>query len=209
MNIYYTADVNNVLDSENDKTQFQTFTIDYRKYFRLKGDYQFAFRFTGGISRGSTPQQFYLGGLSNWFNYRVNGDHDFTTINTKYFSYTEYPVRGYRLYEQAGNTFPIFNMEYRYPLIKYIAVGFPFPMVLGNVMGVAFSDIGSAWNDDDFRGAETIGENLKLNDLMLSCGFGARMNVGYFILRYDVSWRLNLYDRASLPQHLLSLGTNF
>ncbi|MCK5760186.1 MAG: hypothetical protein KAH33_02760, partial [Candidatus Delongbacteria bacterium] len=209
MNLYYTADTGDLLGEEKDKIQFQTFTIDYRKYFRLKGNYQFAFRFTGGISEGSTPQMFFLGGISNWFNYRVNSDHDFTSINAKYFSFTEYPVRGYRLYEQAGNRFALFNLEYRYPLIKYLALGFPFPMVLGNISGVMFSDIGSAWNNDVFRGAETIGGNLRLNDIMLSSGVGARMNVGYFILRYDVSWRTDLYNKMSKPQHLISLGTNF
>ncbi|MBN2788600.1 MAG: PD40 domain-containing protein [Candidatus Delongbacteria bacterium] len=209
MNLYYTADTGDLLASENDKIQFQTFTMDYRKYFRLKGDYQFAFRFTGGISGGNTPQTFYLGGVSNWFNYRVNTDHDFTTVNAKYYSYVEYPVRGYRLYEQSGNRFALFNLEYRYPLIKYLALGFPFPIVLGNINGVMFADIGSAWNDDIFRGAESVGEGLRLNDIMLSGGIGSRMNVGYFILRYDVSWKWDLYNHASEPQHLISLGTNF
>ncbi|MDA3885166.1 MAG: peptidase MA family metallohydrolase [Candidatus Delongbacteria bacterium] len=207
--LYYTTDMSDLSATDDNKTQFQTFTMDYRKYFRLKGDYQFAFRFTGGISGGNTPQQFYLGGLSNWFNYRINSDHDFTTVNAKYFSYTEYPVRGYRLYEQVGNTFALFNLEYRYPMIKYLALGFPFPMVLGNIMGVMFTDVGAAWNDDDFRGVKSIGTDVKLNDIMLSSGIGARMNVGYFILRYDVSWKWDLYNESSKPQHLISLGTNF
>jgi outer membrane protein assembly factor BamA len=119
-------------------------------------------------------------------------------------------MRGYRLMEKAGNRYALLNSEFRYPFIKYLALGFPFPMVLGNISGVVFSDFGSAWTNEDFRGTVKDPEDgYRLNDLLFSSGIGSRMNAGYFILRYDVSWSWDFNSSASKPWHMFSLGANF
>ncbi|MFO7809970.1 MAG: hypothetical protein R6V47_01185, partial [Candidatus Delongbacteria bacterium] len=206
----HTSELEKPFAHESDSNEFTTFAFDYRKYFRLEGDYQLAFRLTGAFSEGNTPQTFYVGGLSNWFNYRYNSEHEFDTVIDKYYSRSDYPLRGYELMELSGNRYALSNIEFRYPLIKYIFLGFPFPMAFGNIKGVLFSDIGSAWNNSDFRGTEkTADGSRKLNDLLFSSGIGSRMMLGYFILRYDVSWTWDFYSSTSKPLHLFSLGANF
>ncbi len=206
----YGSETDDISLKDPSTAYFSTFGLDYRKYFRIKGDYQLAFRLSGALSEGSTPQKFYLGGLSNWLNYRFNTDHDFETVIDKYYSSYEYPLRGFRLLEKSGNRYALFNTEFRYPFIKYLALGFPLPVVLGNISGVLFSDVGSAWNNSDFRGTVKYdGENRRLNDILFSSGIGSRMNVGYFILRYDVSWTWDFGSSSSKPMHIFSLGANY
>ncbi len=206
----YGSETEDIMLKKENTGYFSTFSLDYRKYFRIKGDYLFALRLSGAASEGSTPQKFYLGGLSNWFNYRYNDDYDFKNFMDKYYSEREYPLRGYRILEQSGNRYALVNAEFRYPFIKYLALGFPFPMVLGNINGVLFTDMGSAWNNEDFRGTyKDEDDNRRLKDILFSSGIGSRMNVGYFILRYDVSWSWDFGSTCSPPMHIFSLGTNF
>lgn len=206
----YTSDLEEPFSDNKDISEFASLYLDYRKYFRLKGDYQFAIRLSGAISEGNTPQQFYLGGVSNWFNSEYNSEHEFNTVMDRYYSSGEYPLRGYRLLEKAGNRFALANVEFRYPLVRYLLIGFPFPMTFGNISGVLFSDMGSAWNNSDFRGTVTAEDgSMKLNDLLFSSGIGSRMSLGYFILRYDVSWKWDFSSSSSEPLHLLSIGANF
>jgi len=206
----YASETNDIAANKSGTIEFTTFGLDYRKYLRISGEYHFALRLSGAISEGNTPQQFYLGGLSNWFNYKYNRDYEFNSIIDKYYSSSEYPMRGYRLFERSGNRYALLNAEFRYPFVKYLVLGFPFPMVLGNISGVVFSDFGSAWTNDDFRGTvRDSSGNIKLNDLLFSSGLGSRMNAGYFILRYDVSWAWDFNSSASKPWHMFSLGANF
>ncbi|MBU4486634.1 MAG: hypothetical protein KKD38_06860, partial [Candidatus Delongbacteria bacterium] len=210
LNALHTSEADDPLAKETSTIEFTTFTLDYRKYLRVKGDYHFAFRFSGGISEGKTPQQFYLGGLSNWLNYRYNSDYEFDTVVDKYYSSREYPLRGFRLLEKSGNRYALLNTEFRYPFVKYLLLGFPLPVALGNINGVVFSDFGSAWTNEDFRGVISLPDGShKLNDLLFSSGIGSRMNVGYFIIRYDVSWTWDFNSACSKPWHIFSLGANF
>lgn len=211
LNFNYIPDNEKILRGKDKGYQSQTFTFDIRKYIRLSGDYQFAARVAGGISGGKTPQKFLVGGMSNWFNYSVNQDVDLSGINEKYYSSYGFPGRGYRIHEQSGNRYAMVNLEYRYPLINYLALGFPFNMQFGYIKGVLFTDLFSAWDGNNFRGAVKSSNNNKfmLKDINFSGGLGARMNLGYFILRYDLAWKWDFYHDPSKSKHILSLGTNF
>jgi Tol biopolymer transport system component len=204
-----TTDAEDLAGSKNGSIEFNTFSLDYRKYFRVKGDYQFAIRLTGALSEGNTPQTFFMGGMSNWLNGIYKDNFEFDSVVDKYYSASALPMRGFSFFERKGNRYGLLNAEFRYPFIKYIALGFPLPIVLGNISGVAFADMGGAWYNSDFKGAVKLenGEH-RLKDMLLSSGFGSRMNVGYFILRYDVSWTWDYQDFSS-PVHILSLGANF
>jgi len=204
-----TPNLRQVVYDDEKSIGYQTFKMDYRKYFRVYRDYHFAFRFSSGISTGETPQIFLMGGVSNWFNWKAKGtDFDIESIRDKYYSFMTLPLRGYSLFERTGDRFALFNLEFRFPLVNYFQIGFPIPMTFGNIKGALFSDIGSAWKGDDFRGIKTIDGAFMLNDINFSSGIGARMNMGYFIIRYDVAWQWNFYHRPYYPQHIFSLGTN-
>jgi Tol biopolymer transport system component len=208
--LLHAVETDDIMRDEPETIEFTTFSLDYRRYFRIKGDYLFALRLSGALSEGNTPQQFYLGGMSNWFNYKYNSEFEFESLVDKYYSARAYPMRGYRLLEESGNRYALVNAEFRYPFVRYLVLGFPFPMTLGNISGVVFSDAGSAWTNDDFKGAESLdNREHRLKDILFSSGIGTRMNVGYFILRYDVSWAWDFHSTASRPWHMFSLGANF
>lgn len=202
---------NTTLGLSSDETiEFTTVSFDVRKYIRLSGAYQVALRLSGGVSEGKTPQQFLVGGTSSWLNWKRNGDVDFEDVSKRYYSSADYPLRGQSLYEKYGNRYGVMNVEFRYPLIQYLAIGFPLPMSFSHINGVMFSDLGTAFTDDNFKGIAKNEEGKHyLKDLLYSYGLGARAHLGLFILRYDVAWKWNFYDNPSEAIHMFSMGANF
>jgi outer membrane protein assembly factor BamA len=132
--------------------EFTTVKLDYRKYFEIFNGYSLAFRLNGGASLGKNPQKFFLGGVPNWINRSFNGGLRIENIEDVYFSDFITPLRGAIYYEKTGNTFGLANFEFRFPLIPFIQLGLP-PIRLGNIQGLFFTDVGSAWdNANKWRG---------------------------------------------------------
>jgi len=186
--------------------EFLTLKSDIRKYIKLSDYYSFAFRVSGGTSLGNNPQRFFLGGVTNWLNRRFNGDIRIRDIYDVYFSEFITPLRGARYYEKTGNTFALTNIEFRFPLIPYIQLGFP-PIRMGNIQGVMFTDVGTAWdysNTSAFRGVK----GGKFNDIVSGYGLGARIYFLGLLVRYDLAWSYDL-DSSSSPKHYWSLGIDF
>jgi hypothetical protein len=203
--------------------EFTTLRGDWRRYIRIKNDYHLGLRLSGGASYGKHPQKFFLGGTPNWINYRYNGGIRVNRIEEIYFSSFEMPLRGAGYYAAEGNRFFIANIEYRFPFIRYLATGFPLPMVLGNIGGAAFIDMGMAWDRGeslalyaDNPDAETMtlfskapNGLFRTQDLLASIGLGARINLGMFLLRLDFAWPTNFYSTSKDVQILWSLGADF
>jgi outer membrane protein assembly factor BamA len=119
------------------------------------------------------------------------------------------PLRGTPYYEVIGSKFMLANMEFRFPLIRYLIFGGLLPIGFQNIRGVLFMDMGSAFDDyDAWRPLES-GKFLKLQDMRAGYGFGARINVGFFLLRYDLAWQTDFYSSARSPIHYFSLGADF
>jgi len=188
--------------------QFTTVKTDVRKYLKLSRNYSFAFRFAGGVSAGRNPQQFFLGGVSNWLNRKWAGGLRIESIKDVYFSEFVTPLRGARYYERVGSKFALVNSEFRFPLIPYLELGFP-PIRLGNIQGLFFTDIGSAWNSNkgfvSFR--KDLEGNRYFNDLVMGYGVGARIFF-LFLIKYDIAWEYDLRS-SSKPKHYISLGIDF
>ena len=203
--------------------QFTTVRGDWRRYFRLHKDYIFALRFTGGASFGEHPQKFFLGGTTNWINYEYNGGIRVDNIEDIYFSSFEMPLRGLGYYAAEGNRFFLTNIEYRFPFIRYMQAGFPLPIMLANIAGAAFLDMGMAWNQDEsvqFYSSNPDGEKLtffakapngllRSEDLLASIGLGVRINLGMFLLRVDFAWPTDFYRTSDKVRVLWSLGADF
>ena len=196
---------------------FATFRADWRKYYRIKREYTFAVRAAGGLSAGINPQKFFLGGLPNWLNLDYMGGIRIEHFEDIYFSTFEMPLRGANYYQLVGNRFLMTNIEFRFPLVRRLLMGFPLPIELWNVGGALFMDMGMAWN----KGAEfkpfvkspsgLIRANTEDPDfgIFSSFGFGARMNLGFFLLRMDLAWPTDFYRTAKSPRVLWSLGADF
>ncbi|NOX89673.1 MAG: biopolymer transporter Tol [Calditrichaeota bacterium] len=188
--------------------EFATLLVDLRKYIKLSDNYSLGLRINSGISRGKNPQQFFLGGEINWLNRKFNGDLRLTSIYDVYFSEFITPLRGARFYEKTGNNVFLFNGEFRFPFIPYMQLGFP-PMRLGNIKGVIFTDIGTAWDSRFEKGFKGM-EKGRLKDIVMGYGVGTRVFLSFlgFILKYDVAWRYDLVS-SSKPMHYISIGVDF
>jgi outer membrane protein assembly factor BamA len=194
----------------NNGVNFLTTKLDYRKYLKIGREYNFVYRFSGGFSEGKQSQNFFLGGTSGWLNYRTRNGLRVRNLEDIYFSSFELPMRGAYYYERVGNRFFINNLEFRFPLIRYFLMGWPLPIGFQDIRGALFTDIGSAWYDSNFKGASSTGGNLPaLKDIFLGYGIGARMNLGFFIFRFDVAWSTDLANYTHGPYYYISLGPEF
>ena len=204
--------------------------IDYRKYFRIEKRYNFVSRFCFGASFGKDPRMFFLGGTENWLNARISKIPTYIESSQDlFFARFPAPLRGYYYYEEYGHKYFLTNFEFRFPFIQYLALGWPIPIVIGNISGTIFTDIGSAWEkyaenvtfiddreevevvfDKSFHGAGRSDSNaLYLDDIKMSWGVGMRMNLGFAILRFDTAWRILQRVKDTKPIFYISIGPDF
>jgi len=200
--------------SKTSGLSFWTIKGDWRKYFRIHRDYNFVVRVTGGYSGGKDPQRFLLGGMRNWLNYEyADIPEGLWDDDLFYFSTFETPLRGALYYDMIGSKFFLTNIEFRFPMIRYLILGWPLPLGFQNIRGAIFMDMGSAWEDNNkwqpFASNDAAGGLPKLNDVMAGYGFGARLNIGFLLLRYDVAWATDFASTADKPVHYFTLGAEF
>ncbi len=183
---------------------------DYRTYFRFWNDYSFAFRLSGGYSAGNNPQRFFIGGIDNWIN-RQFATTDIPIASASDFAFltAALPLRGFDYAQQIGTKYGLMNMELRFPLIRYLVTG-ALPILFSNILGVAFVDVGSAWNNSHNLRFFDRNENGKIvsKDLLMGTGVGARIFLLYFLVRFDVAWAYHV-DHFSSPKFYISLGADF
>jgi outer membrane protein assembly factor BamA len=161
------------------ENSFTTFYSDNRAYLPISQRYSFANRLVFGFSEGEKPENFTLSGL--------NG------------------IRGFYDSNHRGSRVAMANIELRYPLIDRLAIAFPLPMTISNLRGSLFSDIGAVWDPGEpFRG----GRDGTLEDVKMGFGFGPRLNIGYFVLKFDIAWNTNL-SKHGKPTYYLTLNPDF
>ena len=193
---------------------FWTGRMDWRKYFRISRDYTFTVRVAAGGSSGRNPQRFLLGAMRGWINYQ------YKEISTEdwaddmfYFSTLETPLRGSVYYQLIGTKFALANIEFRFPLIRYLILGWPLPLGFQNIRGVIFMDVGSAWyNFKDWKpfDDDSIGL-IRLNGKQAAAGFGfgTRINMGFLLLKYDCAWKTDFAITQKKPVHYFTFGAEF
>ena len=188
---------------------FYSITWDLRRYFRFFYDNSFVFRISGGYSGGPNPQRFFLGGVDNWIN------RTFATGTIPIYSPADFaflspalPLRGYNYSEQIGSKYVLMNLELRLPVIRYLLTG-PLPLLFQNVIGTAFLDVGTAWNEDRNLKLFAKGESgsLLTDQLLLGMGIGFRANF-IFLWRFDWGWPYN-FNRFGKAKFYLSMGLDF
>lgn len=166
---------------------FTTFFGDYRFYHNIRQRYVLAFRTIAATSFGAHPQTFRIGGA--------------------------YTLRGYEFGEVRGTSTVLSNVEFRYPLIDYVKLGWPLPIALGGIRGIMFFDAGAAWDErEHFRpiGGQEGRSGFYLNDIMASYGFGVRLNVfGFLIGRWDLARKTDLRRTEGPWVGRFSLGAEF
>jgi WD40 repeat protein len=193
---------------ESQSVDYYAGEFDYRQYFPFARPFSFAFRLSGGISRGSNPKNYFLGGSTNKIG-SVSVAADVYEVENLYFSSVITPLRGYDYYELVGTRYAVTNMEIRFPFIDYFLMHYPLRLGLSRIIGSLFLDMGAAWSDDAaFKGATSKG-GPRLVDIKSGFGFGARANLGFLILRYDLAWRTDFNSVEPHTRHSFSLGADF
>jgi Tol biopolymer transport system component len=195
---------------QKDRFGFYSVLGDYRSYWRFWYDYSFAFRFSAGYSGGKNPQRFFLGGIDNWINRSfATGEVPLETPQDFAFLTAALPMRGFNYAEKIGSKYSLMNLEFRFPLIRYLLTG-ALPILFRDVLGVLFIDMGTAWNNN--RQLKLFERNLNGNvvskDLLMGTGYGARLYFLYFLLRFDMAYA---YDGHSFskPVFYFSIGADF
>lgn len=190
---------------------FMTIKVDQRNYYKIAQEYAVAVRWAAGFSTGKNPQRFYLGGVPNWINCSFHQGMRIIDVDDIYFASFEMPLRGADYYQLEGKRFAIVNLEFRFPLIHHLVLGWPLPIGVRNIRGAFFTDIGSAWNRDKLRWFQkTPAGHLKLNSdqAVIGYGFGIRTQLGIFLLNLDLAWPTNL-SASGARKIYWSLGTSF
>lgn len=162
--------------------RYTTVLLDWRRYTNVHQRFTFARRLIAGGSYGRDPQIFRFGGA---------------------FTY-----RGVDYGDLAGTHALVGNFEIRFPLIEQLRLGWPLSMNFGGINGVAFIDGASAWTKGNPRFFSSEG-GLHTEGARLAFGFGARLNLGYFILRYDYAREHHIDRGLSKPRHFLTFGADF
>jgi outer membrane protein assembly factor BamA len=189
----------------------QTFTTDFRSYNKLAKEFILAYRLSGGISTGRNKQNFFIGGTEGWINPNVE-EVNFPIYNVEDFAFLTpvLPLRGYNYAQQIGTKFAVVNLEFRFPLLKYLIFG-ALPIGFADILGAAFVDVGSAWTNSDkwkmWANDPGSGKTV-LNDLLVGTGVGTRLFLFGIPLRLDIAWRFQ-YSGFSEPFYYFSLGGDF
>ncbi len=164
---------------------YTTLIGDWRRYTNIHQEFSFAQRLIGGTSFGRDPRYFRLGGA---FTYRGADWGDLTL---------------------RGTHVALANLEFRFPLIEQLRLGWPGRINLGGINGVAFLDGVTVWTGSQTPRFFNSEGGYHTQDLRLAFGLGARMNLGYFIVRYDFGQETNLRHNTSTGKHFLSFGADF
>jgi Tol biopolymer transport system component len=162
---------------------YTTGLLDWRRYTNIRRRYALAQRLIAGASIGRDPQRFRFGGA---------------------FTY-----RGIDYGDLIGTRALLGNLEFRFPLIEQLRLGWPLSINLGGINGVMFLDGAAAWDEGSEPQFFSGQGGLRTRDLHLAFGMGARVNLGYFILRYDYGREHRLDGGLGKPQHFVAFGADF
>ncbi len=205
----YKITFENSIKAVNSGLSYRSLQFDFRKYWYFWGRYNLALRLGGGGSRGADTKKFYLGGSSNWIGPK-RATSDIYGVQDIYVNEIIVPLRGYSYFEEVGTHYSIANLEFRYPFIDYFKLNFPLPITLQQVSGAIFWDMGAAWNyNKEFRFFDDQLGFPTLGSLKGGFGFGARVNLGIFVLRVDLAWATNFSYVAPKPETYFSFGAEF
>ncbi len=171
--------------------------VDYRRYFRLWSRNSLAVRLVGAQSNGGNPRNFVVGGP-----WTLRGWDTFDFEDREADGSPSHP-------NLLGRKMLLMNLEYRFPAVDALILGWPGRWGLGGISGVVFFDTGSAFDDRiRFFSRNEDGKRI-LQDLNADVGFGIRTNLGWLPLKFDWAWKYDLAGFSDSPQFHFSIGPNF
>lgn len=205
---------------------FATLSAEIKQYTVISGEFIWATRAATQWSMGDNPQLFYLGGVDNYLNNRIQNHQGLRYRNTNvpdfYFTDFATPVRGFIRGVRTGKRYVVWNNELRTPLLKYMKRNTIPSAMWYNLQLAVFADIGTAWNKGfpNRNNAELNTAYYELGNVSAQVfnqrspwimGYGAGIRtvlLGYF-LKIDVAWGIEDGYAAPKPIWAFSIGTDF
>lgn len=180
------------------------FGLDYRLYTRIKRNFIWVNRFATATSIGGRRLLYYMGGVDNWL-LRSNPDFDseITVDPSQNFAFQTIatPMRGFIQNARNGNSFAVFNTEFRLPVFTFFST-YPIKSeIIRHFQLVAFGDVGTAWtgphpfSEENFFNTQVIDDkpvtinvsNLR-EPIIGGFGGGLRSKIWGYFVRLDFAW---------------------
>ena len=136
--------------------------VDYRWYKTLWHRNSIAFRLMAAGSEGDDPRYWFLGGPTT--------------------------LRGYDYLQFTGTKMGMISMEYRFPMVDYLILGWPGRWGFSNIGGSVFFDAGSIWDEHDPTFFRKDIAGVAFDDIYANVGVGTYMYFGYFLLNFQFAW---------------------
>lgn len=117
-------------------------------------------------------------------------------------------VRGYDWYEfyaDSARGVSLAGLELRFPFLDRVKIAFPLPLEFGGIRGVGFVDGGMIVRDSLRLWDAQAG---KFDDLKLGVGAGIRVQISYFLLKFDWAKPLSVTDDPGW-KFIFGIGTDF
>lgn len=163
-------------------SEYSRFDVDLRYYYNTSNEASsIASRLIAGIgiAHGNSSilpyvKQFYVGGSNSVraFDARALGPGSYKTPDS---------ALAQSFLDQAGDIKLEANVEYRFPIVSVFR-------------GAVFVDAGNIWlrNDDPSRPGGTFSGKTFLNEIAVGTGVGIRLDLSFFILRFDLAFPLRV-----------------
>jgi hypothetical protein len=181
--------------------------LDFRLYWHILRRFVWANRVALGASQplkgGVSARRYFLGGTDNWLNFQPNIDNYEANIDKAFYSDFVVPFRGWDYFDLTGSRYAVLNTEFRFPFVKDISIVWPVPIEIRYINGAFFTDVGNAWDPQDEYRSIPLPQNL-----YGGIGYGLRVNLGIFVLRFDRGWKTDWHVIGS-PTTYFSLGAEF
>jgi hypothetical protein len=161
-------------DLSTGNAAYDSFWGDLRYYLRTSRRTTLATRVVGQFSGGTDARRTYFGGALS--------------------------MRGYPFGYFNGTRLVMGNLEWRFPVLDYLALGLPAGTIaFTHVEGALFFDAGTAWDaGEDVPGLEG------------DFGVGLRLGLGPFVaLRFDFAWLTDFYEVQRQAQFQFYIGWNY
>ena len=156
---------------------FKEWVVDHRMYFPITERNIIAWRSWLAWSEGETPNVFFMGGMNQ--------------------------LRGYDWLQFSGNRAWFTNLEYRWPFIDELRAGM---MVISDIRGLFFLDVGGAW----FDGMEfVLVEDGQLKDALAAFGGGVSIDLGPMPMNFYISQHFNGKEFIGRPRFDFYIGPRF
>lgn len=206
---------------------FYNLGTDFRYYKKIYKNFTWAARIAGAHSAGSKKLLYFVGGVDNWISPKYADNTPVRTGENYAFQALATNMRGYEQNSWNGNSYVVFNTEFRLPVLATFIKRPIQSAILRNMQVVAFADLGSAWyglwpkesnvrNDKIFPepGSSAFYTNpiiVSIDDTkgVFGLGYGAGLRTlmfGYF-LRLDCAWNTDNHRKSPLLH--FSIGTDF